>query len=196
MTDLTNADKEFLEKLEQIVKENVENEKFGVSELAKELSMSRSNLHRKVNSLTKISVSQYIRQERLKNGRDMLRKTSLTVSEVAYKVGFSSTSYFIKCFHDYFGYPPGEVGKRDREAQAAIPPQTFETRKKRSPVLLVTVIIVLVIATVIIILEKPFSLSVNQKGQVIAVLPLQNVSGDEGNDAMTDNVHDALTTEL
>jgi len=196
MTDLTNADKEFLKKLEKVVNENKKKKKFGVSDLAKELSMSRSNLHRKVNALTKISVSQYIRQERLKSGRDMLRKTSLMVSEVAYKVGFSSTSYFIKCFHDYFGYPPGEVGKRDREAQAAATPPTFEPRKKRSPILLVAAIIVLIIATVFIVLEKPFNLSINQKGQVIAVLPLQNVSGDENNNAMTDNVHDALTTEL
>ncbi|MDX1285964.1 MAG: AraC family transcriptional regulator, partial [Draconibacterium sp.] len=103
------ADKEFLEKMEQIVAEHLGNESFGVSELAKELGMSRSNLHRKVNALTNISVSQYIRFARLQHGKELLQTTSLTVSEVAYKVGFNSPSYFIKCFHDFYGYSPGQV---------------------------------------------------------------------------------------
>jgi AraC-like DNA-binding protein len=75
--------------------------------------MSRSNLLHKLKKEAKISVSQFIRQVRLKQAMEILRQTSSNVSEVSYKVGFSSVSYFIKCFHDYYGYPPGEVGKRD-----------------------------------------------------------------------------------
>ncbi|MDX1284828.1 MAG: helix-turn-helix domain-containing protein, partial [Draconibacterium sp.] len=111
MTSLSIADKEFLEKVENTVKENIPNESFGVSELADILGMSRSNLHRKVNAITKISVSRYIRHARLEHGKELLQTTSLTVSEVAYKAGFNSPSYFIKCFHDHFGYPPGEVSE-------------------------------------------------------------------------------------
>jgi len=111
MAKRTIAEKEFLDKLEQTVKENIPNENFGVSELAETLGMSRSNLHRKTNALTKISVSQYIRIARLQHGKKLLQTTSHTVSEVAYKAGFNSPSYFIKCFHDHFGYPPGEVGQ-------------------------------------------------------------------------------------
>jgi len=111
MPDSHSIENVFLSKITEIIEENIPNDQFGVSELAHEMGMSRSNLLRKVKKLTKLSVSQFINQVRLKKAIEMLRKTSLTVSEVSYKVGFSSISYFIKCFHDYYGYPPGEVGK-------------------------------------------------------------------------------------
>jgi class 3 adenylate cyclase/TolB-like protein len=104
---------DFLDKSTKIIEENISNEQFGVSELAEELGMSRSNLLRKVKNLTRISASQFIRQVRLQKAMNILKQSSLTVSEVAYQVGFSSPSYFIKCFRDYYGYPPGEVGKGD-----------------------------------------------------------------------------------
>ncbi|MBL7105837.1 MAG: helix-turn-helix domain-containing protein [Bacteroidales bacterium] len=113
MPDSHSIENDFLSKIIEIIEENISNERFGVSELAHEIGMSRSNLLRKIKKLTKLSVSQFIRQVRLRHAMEMLRQTSLTVSEISYKVGFSSTSYFIKCFHDYYSYPPGEVGKRD-----------------------------------------------------------------------------------
>ena len=120
MPDSLSIENYFLSKITEIVMENISDEQFGVSELARKTGMSRSNLLRKVKKLTKLSVSQFIRQIRLKHAMEMLRQTSLTVSEVSYKVGFSSTSYFIKCFHDYYGYPPGEVGKRDLDETDSI----------------------------------------------------------------------------
>ncbi len=89
------------------------NEQFGVSELAGEIAMSRSNLLRKVKKMTNLSVSQFINQVRLNKAMEMLNETSLTVSEISYEVGFSSPSYFIKCFRDHYGYPPGEAGKHN-----------------------------------------------------------------------------------
>lgn len=106
------SDKDFLEQLTSLVEEHLSNEQFGVSELAEAVNMSRSNLLRKVNKLTKLSVSQFIRQIRLQRGMELLRKSAKNVSEVSFEVGFSSTSYFIKCFREYYGYPPGEVGRR------------------------------------------------------------------------------------
>lgn len=102
---------DFLNKITGIIEENIANEQFGVSELAEEIGMSRSNLLRKVKKLSKISASQYIRQVRLQRAMRILGQTSLTVSEIAYKVGFGSPSYFIKCFREYYGYPPGEAGR-------------------------------------------------------------------------------------
>jgi TolB-like protein/class 3 adenylate cyclase/Tfp pilus assembly protein PilF len=104
---------DFLHQLTNVVKENISDEMFGVSELASELGMSRSNLLRKIKKLTNVSASQFIRQVRLREAMDLLKQSSLTVSEVSFKVGFSSTSYFIKCFREEYGYPPGEVGKRN-----------------------------------------------------------------------------------
>jgi TolB-like protein/class 3 adenylate cyclase/Tfp pilus assembly protein PilF len=103
---------DFLSQLRNVIQEHIADEMFGVSELANEIGMSRSNLLRKIRKLTNASASQFIRQVRLQEAMEMLKKTSLTVSEVSYKVGFGSTSYFIKCFREEYGYPPGEVGKR------------------------------------------------------------------------------------
>lgn len=112
---------DFLKKITEIIEENISNEQFGVSELAREAGMSRSNLLRKVKKLTNVSVSVFIRQVRLANAMEMLRQESLNVSEVSYRVGFSSTSYFIRCFREQYGYPPGEVGKGESEEYATGP---------------------------------------------------------------------------
>jgi class 3 adenylate cyclase/TolB-like protein/Tfp pilus assembly protein PilF len=112
MSDSHLSQNDFLDKITEIIEENIANDQFGVSELAFEISMSRSNLLRKIKKLTKLSASQFISQVRLKKAMEILKTTSLTISEVSFKVGFSSTSYFIKCFRDFYGYPPGEAGKR------------------------------------------------------------------------------------
>jgi TolB-like protein/class 3 adenylate cyclase len=106
-----NISKSFLQNLVDAIKSHISNENFGVSELAEEVNMSRSNLLRRVKKLTNVSVSQFIREVRLREAMDILQYSDQTVSEVGYKVGFSSTSYFIKCFHDYYGYTPGDVEK-------------------------------------------------------------------------------------
>ena len=107
------VDNDFLNKITAIIQDHVSDAGFGVSELAREAGMSRSNLLRKIKKNTNLSASLFIRHVRLKEAMEMLRETSLNVSEVSWKAGFSSTSYFIKCFREYYGYPPGEAGKRD-----------------------------------------------------------------------------------
>ena len=110
MSETNNVDNNFLDRITEIIEENLSNDRFGVSELARKIGMSRSNLLRKIKKNTKLSVSQFIRKVRLENAIKMLRETSFTVSEISYKVGFSSSSYFVKCFHEYYGYSPGKVG--------------------------------------------------------------------------------------
>lgn len=90
------------------------NEQFGVSELAELMNMSRSNLLRKIKKHTQLSASQFIRQVRLQKGMELVKEEALTISEIAYQVGFGSTSYFIKCFREHYGYPPGEVFNLDK----------------------------------------------------------------------------------
>ena len=125
MLDSQSIEDDFLSKITKVIEENMSNEQFGVSELASAVGMSRSNLLRKVKKLTQLSVSQFISQVRLEQAMEMLKQSSLNVSEVSFKVGFSSTSYFIKCFRDYYGYPPGEAGKRglkEGDSEQAIQP--------------------------------------------------------------------------
>jgi len=112
-----NVPRDFLSKTEKIILENLSNDQFGVSELAEALHMSRSNLLRKIKKGTNLSASQYIRKIRLNEAMELLKKGELNVSEVSYRVGFGSTSYFIKCFREEYGYSPGEAGrKEDRES--------------------------------------------------------------------------------
>ncbi|GAB5530464.1 MAG: hypothetical protein Roseis3KO_22410 [Roseivirga sp.] len=112
MSDKSFTTRNFVDQARIITLENIANEQFGVSELAEAMNTSRSNLLRKIKQRTRLSASQFIRQIRLEKGMEILGQTSLTVSEVSFKVGFGSTSYFIKCFREYYGYPPGEVGRR------------------------------------------------------------------------------------
>ncbi len=101
------------EHLTETIEANLENEHFSVTDLAEEMALSRSQIHRKLQNLAGQSISQFMRSIRLQRSRELLRKDVATVSEIAYRVGFNSPSYFIKCFHEYYGYPPGEVKKKE-----------------------------------------------------------------------------------
>lgn len=129
MPSYTPAEKEFLKKVSRKIEENISNEQFGVSELASSIGMSRSNLLRKIKKLTGLSASRFISQVRLEKAMEMLKKEDYTVSEVTFKVGFNSTSYFIKCFREHYGYPPGEVQKHlpaDEESDKDVHPATHQ----------------------------------------------------------------------
>jgi len=108
----SNHDQAFLQKLTGITLANLTNNQFGVSELASEMGKSRSYIYLRLKRLTGEAVSQFIRRIRLEKALEMLKKDEATVAEIAYDVGFGSPSYFIKCFHDHYGYPPGEVKNR------------------------------------------------------------------------------------
>jgi TolB-like protein/AraC-like DNA-binding protein len=105
-------DHTFTRKLTDIILANLENESFGVKELAHETGMSSCNLNRKLHFISRKTINQYIREVRLQKAMEMLQQESITASEAGFKVGFSSPAYFSTCFSEYFGYPPGEVKKR------------------------------------------------------------------------------------
>jgi len=115
MPDSSRIENDFLNSLKELILENLSNDKFGVSELADTVGMSRSNLLRRIQKHTSLSASQFIRQVRLEAGMDRLKVGASNVSEIAFEVGFSSVSYFIKCFREQYGYPPGEVGRQKEE---------------------------------------------------------------------------------
>src|SRR5690606_5182021 len=130
MPDPRPIESDFVAQVTAVIGKNLSDEAFGVSELAEAMNMSRSNLLRKVKKDTRLSVSQLISQVRLKHAMELLRKSSLNVSEVSHEVGFGSTSYFIKCFREYYGYPPGEVGKRDDAGVSSIPLPNQSSKKR------------------------------------------------------------------
>jgi len=105
-------EQKYIDKLVEIVEENFHNSNFGVAELAKEMGISYASLNRKLKAIARQSISQFIRETRLKRALELLQLQAGTVAEVAFGVGFGSTTYFSKCFHDYYGHPPGKVRKR------------------------------------------------------------------------------------
>ena len=173
-----SSDNEFITKLKEITKANLDNPQFGVSWLAREMGMSRTNLHRKVKLIEKISVSQFINQIRLKNAKDILSHTSDTVSEVAYKVGYSNVSYFIKCFHDYYGYSPGQVGNRDEDTGELA---TAKLNKKQLTTMLIALASFVILVLILIAVFKPFSGRHGRPEKSIIVFPFNDDSPDEGN---------------
>ena len=106
---VTSIDDVFLQKAMAAVEKEMENEHFGVDELSAAMTMSRSQLHRKLTALTNQAPRDFIRYMRLHRGMDMLRNNAGTVSEIAFSVGFNSVTYFTKCFHEQFGTLPSDV---------------------------------------------------------------------------------------
>ena len=104
-----SVDKIFLTRLTAILEEHIEDEAFGIEQFSKEMNLSRSQLHRKLVSLTGHTPSRFVRRFRLQRAIELLRQNAGTVSEIAYSVGFSSPSYFSKCFIEEYGFPPSEV---------------------------------------------------------------------------------------
>ncbi|THD67852.1 helix-turn-helix domain-containing protein [Robertkochia marina] len=95
--------------LSDLVHENMEREDFDVEEFAALAGVSRSELYRRIKKLTGKSVTHFIRDIRLEESLKLLQHTDWTASEVGYKVGFNSPTYFSKCFKDKFGITPGEA---------------------------------------------------------------------------------------
>jgi TolB-like protein/AraC-like DNA-binding protein/Tfp pilus assembly protein PilF len=166
----------FITKAEALISENLSNEQFGVSELAEAMNMSRSNLLRKVKKDTKLSASQFIRQLRLQKGMELLKQDSLTVSEISYQVGFGSTSYFIKCFREYYGYPPGEATKKELEEERV------PAKMPKQNLLKIIVAATLILAVVFVVLYSNRSTTSGiELEKSIAVLPFKNESSDSTN---------------
>lgn len=96
----------FLKKVTDIIEENLTNSEFGVESLSKEIGMSRGNLHRKMKQLTNRGPNEYIRMIKLKKAADLLKSGEYNVEEIVFKLGFNSSSYFIKCFKSVYNETP------------------------------------------------------------------------------------------
>ena len=96
----------FLQNFKDALERHFADSDLSVEDLADEMKISRVQLYRKVKALTGISPVEYIKQARLKRARLLLSDSSLNISEIAYKVGFSSPGYFTKCYKDMFGDIP------------------------------------------------------------------------------------------
>lgn len=109
---LAEADKGFIAKLRQLIEENLSNPDLSVEDLGERIGLSRVQLYRKTKALSGYSPNELVRIARLKRAASLLASTEKTISEITYEVGFTSPSYFTKCYKDYFGENPTDFLKR------------------------------------------------------------------------------------
>lgn len=109
---VSSIDKTFIEKFRQVVEENILESDLNVDEIGQRLGLSRVQLYRKIKSLTNYPPNELIRIIRLKAAEQEMLTSDKTISEIAYATGFSSPSYFTKCFREYFNESPSDYLKR------------------------------------------------------------------------------------
>lgn len=192
MPDYSEKQHDFLVQLTEIIQANISDEKFGVSELASEVGMSRSNLLRKIQKLANKSASQFIREARLKKALELLKDDSLNVSEISFEVGFGSTSYFIKCFREFYGYPPGETAKREANNTGTIANRSESTKRFIIP----AVVVIVLITTVLAVVFKKEKKAVTHFEKSIAVLPFKNDSNDSTNIYIVNGLMESILNNL
>ncbi|MEO5602789.1 MAG: ATP-binding protein [Cyclobacteriaceae bacterium] len=108
---ITSLDEKFLTKVLGIIEARIDDENFSIEELSREAGFSNMHFYRKIKALSGQTPSQFLRTIRLKRAAEMLAKNSDHVTQIAYSVGFSSLSYFNKCFKEQFGVTPGQYGE-------------------------------------------------------------------------------------
>jgi TolB-like protein/AraC-like DNA-binding protein len=208
MTLNHSTDIVFIKKLTKIVEANLADETFGVKELAEKVRMSRSQIHRRLKSINNKSVSQFIREIRLNKAKEMLQNDLGTAAEIAYKVGFNSPTYFNTCFHEYFGYPPGEYKKHipevlEKESEIKfessgkhvnipLPGQALKSNWKRKGILWLTGIL-LIIATISVyhFINKSI-----RREKSIVVLPFKNYTNDPTNQVIASGLMEDILNSL
>jgi signal transduction histidine kinase/DNA-binding response OmpR family regulator len=104
-----SIEEEFINKVLQVIEAHISEESFDIESFGEEVGMSRTQFYRKLKAITGMPASIYLRTVRLSKAKKMIEDRQGTISEIAYSVGFSSPSYFTKCFKDEFGYPPSEA---------------------------------------------------------------------------------------
>ncbi|MDX9947094.1 MAG: helix-turn-helix domain-containing protein [Bacteroidales bacterium] len=210
MTEPLSSDQAFIEKLTSIVIANLANENFGVEDLSKLAGMSHATIHRKIKSIRNQNISKFIREIRLQKSMEMLQRGEGTIAEVAFRSGFGSPTYFIKCFHEHYGFSPGEVRKKKIAASPDVPAigQTIKPADDKKPesgfnlksigksrrnknILIASfgiLSVMLVIAFAYVLLKPP--------EKSIVVLPFRNLSNDPGNQYFADGIQEGILNHL
>ncbi|MFQ5648942.1 MAG: ATP-binding protein [bacterium] len=114
---VTSMDEQFLRKAMDIIEQNLSDPEFSTERFARQVAMSRSQLHRKLHALTDHSTHEFIRVYRLKRAAELLQHQAGTVTEICYDVGFNSLSHFAKAFREQFGQSPSEFGAAHSELE-------------------------------------------------------------------------------
>jgi TolB-like protein/AraC-like DNA-binding protein/Tfp pilus assembly protein PilF len=201
-------DQIFIRKLTEIIMANLRNENFGVKEFAHESGLSIYVLTRRLHTITNKSINQFIRETRLQKALELLQKGEVTATEIAYKVGFGSPAYFNKCFHEFFGYPPGKVkiGEVNGTQEINSIQNRVNQEHKQSPgrtviialssILLLTVLVFLIYRGFLKSSSAEVSMTVKSLEKSLAVLPFKNLSNNIEDQYFIDGLTEEILTDL
>jgi TolB-like protein/AraC-like DNA-binding protein len=187
---------QFLCNIYQHIEDNLDNEHYSVDVLARQVGLSRSTLHRKLMKLTGKSPSDLIKEKRLIYARQLLENDVATASEIAYKVGFSSPSYFTKVFKNYFQLSPGEIRKGNATSiqqilnhkQTEMKPVFLKNIRHLTSIILIAIFALAISVAAVYYLfhkDKPIERS-------IAILPFDNLGSDNENQYFADGIVEDL----
>jgi signal transduction histidine kinase/DNA-binding response OmpR family regulator/ABC-type xylose transport system substrate-binding protein len=109
---ICDIDKMFVEKFKKLIDKGISDSELNVEDLGKDMGLSRVQLYRKIKSLTNYAPNELLRIARLKKASALISSSNMTIAEICYEVGFTSPSYFSKCYKEYFGESPTEYLKR------------------------------------------------------------------------------------
>lgn len=109
---VSEVDKGFVDRFRELIEENLADSELSVEDLGSKMGLSRVQLYRKIKALTNYSPNELVRIARLKKAASLLASSEKTISEITYEVGFTSPSYFTKCYKEYFGESPTDFLKR------------------------------------------------------------------------------------
>ena len=110
----TSLDNDFIQKILHFINENISEPLLTVELLSSKIYLSRSQLYRKIKTLTGVSVNEFIRNVRLEKAKQLIEQGNNNINEISYKVGFTSPSYFSKCYKIKYGHLPTQE-KRTKE---------------------------------------------------------------------------------
>jgi TolB-like protein/AraC-like DNA-binding protein len=216
-----SMDQAFIRRLTDIVLANLANENFGAEELAKEAGMSRANLYRRLRSVKQQDIIQLIREIRLQRAKEMLLNNEGTISEISYKVGFGSPAYFTRCFHEFYGYTPGEIRRKETGNKGSGQPETIsevsEDNKDNSGIAgsnnrnsqgfkkILIIVTVLITALILIGLfyflaiknsEIPVKSGLQDPAKSIVIIPFKNLSDNPENQWFVDGITEDVLNQL
>lgn len=196
MSEFLTPKNEFLKQVIAIIEANLHDEDFSVEDLAEELNMSRSSLLRKIKEKEGVSVSVYIRKVRLHHAKEMLKDDTLNASEVSYKVGFNSVSYFTKCYREEFGVTPGSKIQEEEEEVDIEEIKQKVAHKTTVWSIAAGIVLIGAIALLFILqqVDEPEIMDVYDKS--IAVLPFKNDSNDSTNVYIINGLMEAVLDNL
>lgn len=112
--NVSKTDKDFVAEFKKAISQRLDDSELSVETLGSLFGMSRVQLYRKIKNLTNYTPIEIIRITRLKSAQQLLASSDLTIAEITYQVGFTSPSYFTKCYKEYFGENPNDTRSRKK----------------------------------------------------------------------------------